>query len=59
VASVLLLPVFLLMGPVWRGGRRVESWTAGRKFAFTLTTLVFLAFAILLGVSGALQPWTA
>jgi CubicO group peptidase (beta-lactamase class C family) len=59
VASVLLLPVFLLMGPVWRGGRRVESWTVGRKFAFTLTTLVFLAFAVLLGLAGGLQPWSA
>jgi CubicO group peptidase (beta-lactamase class C family) len=59
VASLLLLPILLLMGPVWRGGRRVESWTAGRKFAFTLTSLVFLAFAVLLGLSGALQPWSA
>jgi CubicO group peptidase (beta-lactamase class C family) len=59
VASALLLPILLLMPPVWRGGRRLESWSVGRKLAFTLTSLVFLAFAVVLGLSGALQPWSA
>jgi hypothetical protein len=59
VASILFLPVALLMPLVWRGGRRVESWSALRKLAFTLTSLVFLAFAVLLGLWGALQPWSA
>jgi CubicO group peptidase (beta-lactamase class C family) len=59
VATALFIPLVLLMPPVWRGGRRVESWSAPRKLAFTVTTLVFLAFAVLLGIGGALQPWSA
>ncbi len=59
VATALFAPLLLLTPPVWRGGRRVESWSVGRKLAFTLTSLVFLGFAVLLGVWGALQPWSA
>jgi hypothetical protein len=53
VAQVLMLPA------VWRGGRRVESWTAGRKLRFSLTALIFLAFAAILLLWGALQPWSS
>ncbi|MBA3810742.1 MAG: beta-lactamase family protein [Caulobacteraceae bacterium] len=51
-----LTPVFLPL--IWRGGRRVDSWTGGRKARFTLTALVFLAYAVLLAFWGALEPWS-
>jgi CubicO group peptidase (beta-lactamase class C family) len=59
LASLLCLPVVLLLPLVWRGGRRVESWSAGRKLAFTFTALVFLAFSVLLADWGPLVPWSA
>jgi len=43
---------------VWRGGRRVDSWTTGRKMRFTLTALIFLAYAVFLATWGALEPWS-
>jgi CubicO group peptidase (beta-lactamase class C family) len=52
-----LLQVVLLPG-VWRGGRRVDSWTAGRKLRFTVTSLIYLAFSSLLLLWGALEPWS-
>ncbi len=51
-----LTPVLLPL--VWRGGRRVDSWTGDRKARFTLTTLIFLAYAALLASWGALEPWS-
>ena len=48
-----------LLPGIWRGGRRVDSWTAGRKLRFTATALIFLAFATLLLMWGALEPWSA
>jgi CubicO group peptidase (beta-lactamase class C family) len=59
LASLLTLPILLLLPLVWRGGRRVESWGPGRKLAFTFTTLVFLAYGALLADWGALAPWSA
>jgi CubicO group peptidase (beta-lactamase class C family) len=53
-----LLQVALLPG-IWRGGRRVDSWTAGRKLRFTCTSLIFLAFSSLLLLWGALEPWSS
>lgn len=52
VASVILLPA------IWRGGRRVDSWTPLRKAAFSYTTLLYAALAITLGFWGALSPWS-
>jgi hypothetical protein len=43
---------------VWRGGRRLDSWSAGRKLRFTFTTLVFVGFCVVLGLWGALEPWS-
>ena len=43
---------------VWRGGRRVDSWTTGRKLRFTATTVIFTAFAAILLLWGALEPWS-
>lgn len=58
VAGLLSLLSILLLPLVWRGGRRVDSWTGGRKFAFTLTTVVFAGYSLLLASWGALEPWT-
>jgi hypothetical protein len=50
-AQVALLPV------IWRGGRRLDSWTPGRKLRFSATTLIFLGYSVMLLLWGALEPW--
>jgi CubicO group peptidase (beta-lactamase class C family) len=64
IASSLVFVTYLLtivtmvqLPWVWRGGRRVDSWTGLRKTGFTATVLIFFAFGSLLGVWGALLPW--
>jgi CubicO group peptidase (beta-lactamase class C family) len=57
--AALLTAVTVVMLPIiWRGGRRVDSWTPGRKLRFTLTVLIFTAFSLDLGYWGALTPWS-
>jgi CubicO group peptidase (beta-lactamase class C family) len=58
VASLCSLGQVLMLPAVWRGGRRVDSWTSWRKLRFSLTALIFLAFGATLLVWGALQPWS-
>ncbi|MGH6999804.1 MAG: serine hydrolase domain-containing protein, partial [Phenylobacterium sp.] len=58
VAAALTLGGLILMPAIWRGGRRVDSWTALRKAAFTFTALLYGVFAIVLGLWGALTPWS-
>ncbi|MGZ3343682.1 MAG: serine hydrolase domain-containing protein [Caulobacteraceae bacterium] len=58
VASLCSLAQTLMLPVVWRGGRRVESWTSWRKLRFSLTALIFLAFGVILLLWGALQPWS-
>lgn len=58
VASVLTLITIAALPAVWQGGRRVDSWTAGRKVFFTLTVLIYTGFAVLLAMNGALEPWS-
>jgi hypothetical protein len=58
VAAVLALVTVLMLPMIWRGGRRVDSWTAGRKLRFSTTALIFLAFAADLAYWGALFPWS-
>jgi hypothetical protein len=53
VANLVLLPI------IWKGGRRVDSWTIGRKLRFTATTLVFVAFTALIGMWGGLTAWVS
>jgi len=59
VATALAGPILLFTPFVWRGGRRVESWSGGRKLAFSLTSLIFMAYGALLAYWGALAPWSA
>jgi CubicO group peptidase (beta-lactamase class C family) len=59
LTGALLTVLTIVMAPsVWRGGRRVDSWTAWRKLRFTLTTAIFAAFALMLGLWGGLAPWS-
>lgn len=58
VAAALTLGGLILMPAIWRGGRRVDSWTALRKAAFTFTALLYGAFTVMLGLWGALTPWS-
>jgi CubicO group peptidase (beta-lactamase class C family) len=57
VASALTALSLILLPAIWRGGRRVDSWTPLRKLAFTLTALVYGAFSLILGLWGGLTPW--
>ena len=58
VAGLLSLTTVILVPAIWRGGRRVDSWTALRKVFFTITVLVYTAFTVLLGLWGAIWPWS-
>jgi CubicO group peptidase (beta-lactamase class C family) len=59
VATLLTIATLAMLPVVWRGGRRVDSWTSLRKLAFTCTTLVFLGFAMILAAWGFLEFWNA
>ena len=59
VAALMSLASLPLVPFVWRGGRRLDSWSVGRKARFTATALVFFGYAVLLGFWGALEPWSA
>lgn len=58
VASVMTGLCVVLLPIAWRGGRRLDSWTTGRKARFSLTILVFSLFALTLAYWGALEPWS-
>jgi CubicO group peptidase (beta-lactamase class C family) len=58
VASLCSLGQALMLPAVWQGGRRVDSWTSWRKLRFSMTALIFLGFAMILLLWGALQPWS-
>lgn len=58
VAAALTLGGLILMPAIWRGGRRVDSWTALRKAAYSFTALLYGAFSIVLALWGALSPWS-
>ncbi len=58
VAAALCVVTIAAAPAIWQGGRRVESWTAGRKLFFTVTVLIYSGFSILLAVNGALEPWS-
>ena len=58
VAAGLTATTFLALPAIWRGGRRVDSWTHLRKGFFTLTVLIYVGFSIELALRGALSPWS-
>lgn len=58
VAAALTLVTVAALPAIWQGGRRVDSWTGTRKTFFTITVVVYAAFSILLGLWGALAPWS-
>ncbi|MDP3749593.1 MAG: serine hydrolase domain-containing protein [Phenylobacterium sp.] len=58
VAAALTLATLLLLPAIWRGGRRVDSWTPLRKLAFSVTVLLYSAFAVVLWFWGVLSPWS-
>ncbi|MDG2522767.1 serine hydrolase [Caulobacter segnis] len=58
VAAILSVATLLVLPIVWRGGRRVDSWTPWRKLRFSVTTVIFTAFSLLLAFWGALFPWS-
>ena len=57
VAAVLSVVVLILTPFVWQGGRRVDSFTQGRKLRFTWTAGAFLLFSVVLAGWGAIFPW--
>lgn len=59
VAGILGAGNLVLLPLVWKGGRRVDSWSIGRKLRFTVTTLIFAALTVLIGLWGGLTPWAA
>jgi CubicO group peptidase (beta-lactamase class C family) len=58
VAAGLTATTFLVLPAIWRGGRRVDSWSHLRKAFFTLTVLIYAAFSTDLALWGALSPWS-
>lgn len=59
VAALLSAVTLVLLPFIWRGGRRVESWTVGRKLRFTATTLIYVGLSLVLLMRGALVPWAS
>ncbi|MBO9709054.1 MAG: beta-lactamase family protein [Caulobacter sp.] len=57
VATLLTVATLAMAPVVWRGGRRVDSWTSLRKLGYTITTLIFLSFSLLLAAWGFLEFW--
>jgi CubicO group peptidase (beta-lactamase class C family) len=58
VAAGLTITTFVAMPSIWRGGRRVDSWTHLRKAFFSVTVLIYAAFSVDLALWGALSPWS-
>jgi len=58
VAAALTVPTLIALPAIWSGGRRVESWTYLRKAFFTVTVAIYLVFSVILGLHGALSPWS-
>jgi CubicO group peptidase (beta-lactamase class C family) len=58
VASALTIATLVALPAIWRGGRRVDSWTHLRKAGFTMTVLIYASLAIVLALWGGLSPWS-
>jgi CubicO group peptidase (beta-lactamase class C family) len=59
IAALASVGQLLALPAVWRGGRRLDSWTAGRKLTFTVTVALYMAFSVQLAMWGALEPWNS
>ena len=57
VAALLSLVALAILPWVWRGGRRLDSWSSMQKLRYTGASLLFVAYAIVLLHWGALAPW--
>ncbi len=57
IATALALVTLAMIPVVWRGGRRVDSWNDLRKLCFTVTSLIFIGFAVVLAAWGFLEFW--
>jgi CubicO group peptidase (beta-lactamase class C family) len=57
VAALLTILTAAILPSVWRGGRRVDSWTAWRKAGYAATVLIYMSFSALLFMWGVLTPW--
>lgn len=58
VSGFLTLATLIFTPAIWQGGRRVDSWSALRKTFFTMSVLIYTGFTILLGMWGAIWPWS-
>lgn len=58
VAAALTVVTVAALPAIWQGGRRVDSWSVTRKTFFTITVLIYAAFSVVLGLWGALAPWS-
>ena len=58
-AALLTLAQLTQLPGAWRGERRGQGWSAGRKLRHTATVLAFAAFAFVLWGWGALEPWSS
>jgi CubicO group peptidase (beta-lactamase class C family) len=58
VAAALTVTTFVAIPAIWRGGRRVDSWTPLRKAFFSVTVLIYAALSVVLALWGALSPWS-
>jgi len=59
VAALLTIATVILLIFVWRGGRRLDSWSVGRKMRFTATVVIFALFSLVLATRGGLYPWAS
>lgn len=57
VAAALTLLSAVMLPSIWRGGRRVDSWSPLRKIAYTVTVAIYGALSVTLGFWGVLTPW--
>ncbi|MEO8115445.1 MAG: serine hydrolase domain-containing protein, partial [Phenylobacterium sp.] len=58
VAAALTVTTVVALPAVWRGGRRVDSWTHLHKAFFSVTVGIYALFSLVLALWGALSPWS-